>query len=95
MKITGELVDYIANLARIELTEQEKQVYRGQLEAILDYIDKLNELDTTGVEPMVHTLSLQNVFRNDAVRPSLPREAALRNAPERSEDSYKVPAILD
>jgi len=95
MKINGELVDYIANLARIELTEQEKQVYRGQLEAILDYIDKLNELDTTGVEPMVHTLSLQNVFRNDAVRPSLPREAALRNAPERSEDSYKVPAILD
>ena len=95
MKITGELVDYIANLARIELTEQEKQVYRGQLEAILDYIDKLNELDTTGVEPMVHTLNLQNVFRTDVVRPSLPREAALRNAPERSEDSYKVPAILD
>ena len=95
MKITYELVDYIANLGRIELPENDRELFREQLESILDYIDKLNELDTTGVEPMIHTLSLSNVFRADQVKPSLPREAALANAPERTEDSYKVPAVIE
>ncbi len=95
MKISREIVEYIAHLGRIELTEDDKETFRGQLEAILDYIDKLNELDTTGVEPMVHTLGLNNVFRADEVRPSLARDAALSNAPDRSEDSYKVPAVIE
>jgi len=95
MKITYELVDYIANLGRIELSEKDRDLFRKQLESILDYIDKLNELDTTGVEAMIHTLSLSNVFRADKVKPSLPCEAALANAPERTEDSYKVPAVIE
>ncbi|HUU68399.1 MAG TPA: Asp-tRNA(Asn)/Glu-tRNA(Gln) amidotransferase subunit GatC [Planctomycetota bacterium] len=95
MKITPELVDYIAHLARIELTDDERKLYRVQLESILDYIDKLNELDTSGVEPMIHTLSITNVFRADAVKPSLPTGQALRNAPDRTEDSYKVPAVIE
>ena len=95
MKITNELVDYIANLARIELAEDDRKLFRGQLESILDYIDKLNELDTTGVEPMIHTLSISNVLRTDEVRPSLPVAAAIANAPDRTESSYKVPAVLE
>jgi len=91
----SELVDYIANLSRIELTEQERETFSVQIEEILRFIQKLNELDTTGVEPMVHSLHLNNVFRSDVVRPSLQRQAALQNAQARSEDSYKVPAILD
>ena len=95
MKITSELVDYIAHLARIELSDDDKQLFRVQLEAILDHIDKLNQLDTKGVEPMIHTLQLNNVFRGDEVRPSLPTELAIRNAPDRTEDSYKVPAVIE
>ena len=95
MKITPELVDYIAHLARIELTDDERKLYRVQLESILDYIDKLNELDTSGIEPMIHTLRITNVFRADAVKPSLPTDQALRNAPNRTEDSYKVPAVIE
>jgi len=95
MKITAEMVDYIAHLARIELSDDDKLVFSGQLESILEYIDKLNELDTSDVEPMVHTLDISNVFREDCVRPSLPPDAALANAPDRTADSYKVPAILD
>ncbi|NQT19419.1 MAG: Asp-tRNA(Asn)/Glu-tRNA(Gln) amidotransferase subunit GatC [Planctomycetes bacterium] len=95
MKISTEMVEYIAHLARIELSEDDTETFRIQLEAILDYIDKLNQLDTTGVEPMVHTLDLRNVFRADEVRPSLPPGASLANAPEHTEDSYKVPAVID
>jgi len=95
MKITPELVDYIAHLARIELTDDERKLYRVQLESILDYIDKLNELDTSGIEPMIHTLRITNVFRPDQVKPSLPASEALRNAPDRTEDSYKVPAVIE
>jgi len=95
MKISTEMVEYIAHLARIELSEDDTETFRIQLEAILDYIDKLNQLDTTGVEPMVHTLNLRNVFRADEVRPSLPPAASLANAPEHTEDSYKVPAVID
>jgi len=95
MKITAEIVDYIAHLARIELTDDEKPTFRGQLESILEYIDKLNELDTSNVAPMVHTLDLSNVLRADEVRPSLPCDSALANAPDRTTDSYKVPAIIE
>ena len=95
MKITTEMVEYIAHLSRIELSEDDKKLFLVQLEAILEYMDKLNELDTTGIRPMVHTLDLKNVLRADEVRASLPTEAALRNAPDRTENSYKVPAVLE
>ena len=95
MKISREMVEYIAHLARIDLSEGDKETFREQLETILEYIDKLNELDTSEVEPMVHTLDLANVFRADEVRESLRRDAALGNAPDRSADSYKVPAVIE
>jgi len=95
MKITVELVEHVANLARLEVSESEKELFARQLDAILTYVEKLNELDTTGVEPTSHVLPIKNVLRADEVKPSLPPDDALRNAPERSGDFYRVPKIIE
>ena len=93
--ITREDVEHVADLARLELTPEEKETFIVQLNAILSYFDKLNELDTTGVEPTSHVLPLSNVFREDEVRPSLDRTHALQNAPEESHFFFKVPRIIE
>ena len=95
MKITMAEVEHVARLARLELNEQEKEKMRAQLDSILSYIDKLNELDTSGVEPTSHVLPLTNVFREDEVRPSLSQEEALANAPDRHDLLFRVPRILE
>ena len=95
MAITRETVDYVAHLSRLELTEQEKGRFAGQISAILEYMDKLNELDTSGVEPMVHGIAGHQAMRADVVGQSLPREEALANAPEQSEGCFKVPRIIE
>ena len=95
MKITMAEVEHVARLARLELNEQEKEKMRAQLDSILSYIDKLNELDTSGVEPTSHVLPLTNVFREDGVRPSLSQEEALANAPDRHDLLFRVPRILE
>ena len=95
MPVSREDVEYVAKLARIELTEDEKLTLTSQLNSILDHIEKLNELDTEGVEPTFHVLDVTNVFREDAVRPSLPSEEVLKNAPARDGDFFKVPKIID
>lgn len=95
MRITKEQVEHVAKLARLAITEQEKEKYSQQLSSILTYIEKLNELDTSRVEPTFHVLPLKNVFREDVVRPSCPREEILKNAPERTEEFFRVPKIIE
>jgi aspartyl-tRNA(Asn)/glutamyl-tRNA(Gln) amidotransferase subunit C len=83
-----------ARLSRLSLSEAEAGLYAGQIGEVLKYVDKLNELDTTDVEPAPHALALKNVLREDAPRPSLPRDAALANAPEQEAGCFKVPPII-
>lgn len=95
MKITKEDVEHVAKLARLEVSEDEKAEFAKDLSSILEYIDKLNQAGTEGVEPTAHILPIHNVFREDIVKPSLPIEEALMNAPDREERYIKVPAILE
>lgn len=92
--ITIKDVEHVAMLARLELTDVEKEKFTDQLNAILGYADLLNKLDTTGVEPTAHPLPLKNVFREDEVRKSLSNEAATQNAPEEDNGYFKVPRIV-
>ena len=94
-KIDAEQVRKVAKLARLDLTEAEVEEFTGQLGAVLEYVEKMNELDTTGVEPLAHCLPLTNVFRADEVRESLGTEKTLANAPQRDESFFIVPKILD
>jgi aspartyl-tRNA(Asn)/glutamyl-tRNA(Gln) amidotransferase subunit C len=88
-------VEHVAKLARLELTEEEKRLFAEQLGAILEYAAKLNELDTSGVEPTTHVLPISNVLRGDEIRPSWPLEQVLRNAPDEEDGQFKVPAVLE
>ena len=94
-RIDQSEVKKVAKLARLELTETELEEFTSQLSAILDYVAKMNELDTENVEPLAHCLPISNVFRQDIVKPSLGTEKALANAPERDNEFFKVPKILD
>jgi aspartyl-tRNA(Asn)/glutamyl-tRNA(Gln) amidotransferase subunit C len=95
MSITLKDVEHVANLARLELNEEEKEKFTQQLNAILKFAEKLNELDTDEVEPTSHVLKLSNVLRKDESRPSVPVEVALRNAPDEEDGHFKVPAVLE
>jgi aspartyl-tRNA(Asn)/glutamyl-tRNA(Gln) amidotransferase subunit C len=95
MKISKEEIEHIAVLARLSLPEEEKELFGSQLSNILDYMEKLNELDTKGIEPTSHVLSLSNVMRDDIPRPSIPKEEALTNAPDHTEKFYRVPKIIE
>ena len=88
-------IEHIAMLARLSLTEEEKELFGTQLSSILDYMEKLNELDTEHIEPTSHVLSLSNILREDTPRDSIPREDALSNAPDRTDKFYRVPKIIE
>jgi aspartyl-tRNA(Asn)/glutamyl-tRNA(Gln) amidotransferase subunit C len=93
---TGEIdVKYVAHLARLALTPDEEIKLSAQLGSILGYIEKLRELDVTNVEPTAHAVPLVNVTRADEIRPSLPHEEALRNAPRQSNGLFIVPKIVE
>ncbi len=92
MKIS---IDQIANLARLSLTGDEKDTFGRQLDSILSYMDTLNALDTENVEPTSHVISISNVVREDVPAQSLPREEALRNAPDGTAEFYRVPKIIE
>ncbi len=94
-KIDQTEVRKVAKLSRLELTEAEVEQFTGQLSAILEYVEKMNELDTADVEPLAHCLPISNVFREDSVKESLGAEKTLANAPERDGAFFKVPKILD
>ena len=94
-KITRAEVEHVARLARLELAEDEKTQMTAQLDAILGYMEKLNGLDTSGVEPTTTVIPMISVLREDEVRPSLDREEALANAPDREETFFRVPRIIE
>ena len=93
-RITPEEVRELATLARLALTEQEIARMTGDLDAILDYVDAMRELDTTGVEPMTHAVPFDCPLRPDQVAPSLPVDEALANAPRREASFFQVPRIV-
>jgi aspartyl-tRNA(Asn)/glutamyl-tRNA(Gln) amidotransferase subunit C len=88
-------VEHVARLARLALSEAERARMREQLTVILRYIDKLKPLDIEGVEPTDHVVPLVNVMREDAVEPSLPRDAMMANAPEPAGEFFRVPRIIE
>ena len=94
MPVTIKDVEYIAKLARLEFTEEEKQKFTHQLNSILNYIDQLNKIDTSKVEPLSHVIELSNVFREDIVKPGIPSNDALKNAPAKTDRFFKVPKVI-
>ncbi|MEX2169378.1 MAG: Asp-tRNA(Asn)/Glu-tRNA(Gln) amidotransferase subunit GatC [Pirellulales bacterium] len=94
MAISRADVEKVALLSRLRLSEAELDTMTTQLAQIVTYVDHLAEVDTEHVAPMAHAVEVHNVFRDDQVAVSLPREEALRNAPHRSEEGYLVPAVL-
>ena len=95
VEITQQDVEKVAQLARLALTASEKETFAKQLSQILSHVDQLNQYDTTGIEPTATVMGQVNVFREDVVRPSLPGEKALANAPERESDGFVVPKIIE
>ncbi len=93
--ISDETIEYVGILAKLELSEEEKEAAKKDMGSMLDYIDKLNELDTSNVEPMSHVFPVQNVFREDVVTNGDNSEAMLKNAPERKDNSYQVPMTVE
>ncbi len=94
MSITKEEVQHVAHLARLEFSEEELERFTEQLAQILSYVEKLNELDTSRVEPTYHALKLTNIFREDEVKESIPTEEALSNAPQRENGFFVVPKVI-
>jgi len=95
LKLSAQDVEYVAKLARLEVAETEKEKLTAQLNDILLYIDKLNELDTAGVQPMTHAIAVTNAFREDTVLESLGSERALANAPDARGEFFRVPKVID
>jgi len=88
-------IEKVARLARLELSEEERETFENQLEQILTYMEQLNRLDTTGVEPTSHAIPVRNVFREDEVKPSIAQEEVLAIAPDEEDGHFKVPRIIE
>ena len=94
MKITRKEVEHVAHLARLHLGSEELDLMTEQLDMILSYVAKLEELDTEGIEPTTHAFSISNAFREDIVEPSLDQDEALANGPDHNDDSFVVPRVI-
>ena len=95
MNISVADVEYVARLARLELSEEEKSLFADQMGAILGYVEKLKELNTDGIVPTFHAVPMENSFREDVACPSIGIEKALANAPDRVESFYRVPKVIE
>src|SRR5262245_3995338 len=95
MEISKQEVEKVAKLARLEITPAERDMFAKQLSEILTHVDKLKRYDTNGIDPTATVLGQVNVFRDDIVRPSLPADKALANAPEQEAGGFRVPRILE
>lgn len=95
MRLSLQEVEHIARLARLELTDEQKARYRGQLEAILDHVAKLQELDTKDVPPTTSASVGTSPLRADEPRPGLSREELLKNAPEQADGQFKIPPVFE
>ena len=94
MSVTIKDVEHVAKLARLEFSKEEIEKFTRQFNQILEYMEKLNELDTSNVEPLSQVIELNNVFREDKACPSLPVEDVLKNAPEKTEKFFKAPKVI-
>jgi aspartyl-tRNA(Asn)/glutamyl-tRNA(Gln) amidotransferase subunit C len=94
MEVNETLVQQLADLARLEFSEQEKTEIKGDLQRMITFVDKLNELDTTNVKPLLHMTADRNVLRDDVVVSSITREAGLLNAPAANDQYFKVPKVI-
>ena len=94
MKITPQEVSHVADLARLHMSQEEIEALARQLDDILTYVAKLNELDTKAIVPTTHAISIVNAFRDDEMKPSLVREKALANAPQQNGESFVVPRVI-
>jgi aspartyl-tRNA(Asn)/glutamyl-tRNA(Gln) amidotransferase subunit C len=94
MKVERGEVEHVAHLARLKFSSEEEELFTSQLNAILDYMEKLNELNTSAIEPTFHVVSHCNTMRQDEVKESLPEEAALKNAPDKAQGCFRVPKII-
>jgi aspartyl-tRNA(Asn)/glutamyl-tRNA(Gln) amidotransferase subunit C len=94
MKLTRSEVEHVAHLARLNLSNQELEKMTAQLDTILSYVDKLEELETEGIKPTTHAFSISNAFREDEVVPSLSQEDSLKNCQEKNEELFIVPKII-
>ena len=95
MSINKDVVKYTADLARIELSDQELGHFTDQLDRILAYVDKLSSLDTSNLEPTSHVLEMKNIYREDTVKKSLEAQDVIKNAPSKENNLFKVPKIID
>ena len=95
MPITMKDVEHIAQLAKLEFTDAEKEKFTHQLNQILEYVEQMNKLDTSHVEPLSHVIELSNVFRADEVKQGVSTEEALKNAPSKTEEFFKVPKVIN
>ena len=93
-KIDDATIEYVGILAKLELSDEEKEESKRDLERMLDYVDELNELDTSGVEPMSHVFPVNNVFREDVVTNGDGSDATLKNAPEKKDGGFVVPKTI-
>ena len=94
-RVDDATIEYVGILAKLELSQEERQAAKRDMSRMLDYVDKLNELDTEGVEPMSHVFPVQNVFREDVVANGDDRDNMLANAPEKKDGTYMVPKTFD
>ena len=94
MTVTTEMIDNLAKLAKLQISEEDKEGFKKDLEQMIGFIGKLNELDTEGIEPLMHMSSRTNVFRDDVVQGSISREEALLNAPEKNDEFFLVPKVI-
>jgi aspartyl-tRNA(Asn)/glutamyl-tRNA(Gln) amidotransferase subunit C len=94
MPVSLKDVEHIARLARLEFSEAEKEKLTHQLNEILMYVEQLNKVDTSNVEPLAHVIELGNRFRQDVVQPGLTSDEALKNAPDRADKFFKVPKVI-
>jgi len=95
MRLTPEEVDHVALLARLQLSEEERERFTTQLNSILEHFEQLQQLDTSGVEPMSHAVAVSNVFREDEEEGSLTPEEALQNAPDTARECFRVPRVIE
>ncbi|QHS60620.1 Asp-tRNA(Asn)/Glu-tRNA(Gln) amidotransferase subunit GatC [Chitinophaga agri] len=94
MEVNETLVQQLADLARLEFNEQEKTAIKGDLQRMITFVEKLNELDTTDVKPLLHMTADRNVLREDVLVPSITREEGLQNAPAANDQYFKVPKVI-
>lgn len=94
MKISKKEVEHVAQLSRLNLTDEELETMTGQLDNILSYVDKLGELDTSGVKPTTHVFSVSNAFREDVERESLSQAEAVKNGPQQDGEMFQVPRVI-